>query len=273
MYMKTNHHHKVSLGSALLLLFLLLGTGYATAQQVVDTKEAVYSDGSKATTIYYDNGNYAILMEMPCVACKGSGVCTFCKGYGSMRVYNRISRCTSCAGIGKCSICGGVGKHYSNCLYDAYGTQITGSSTLDNRTSQRKSSESQNQTTTRTCTLCGGTGLVPNSRQDQAIRILGGEDHMCQQCGQKHASTSHQNCSVCQGTGQKTISSSGSYGQSQSQGRSCTHCNGTGLVPNSRQDQTIRILGGEDHMCRQCGQKHASTSHESCVFCQGSGRR
>ena len=189
--------------NVLITLFLFMGTLPAITQNVTNRKEKVYQDGTKSTTIYYDNGNYAIITEMPCISCKGSGVCSFCNGHGLMMADNKMVRCTSCVGLKTCALCGGAGKNSSCGLYDSSGNQISGFSTLDNISTQQQSSQPQQQTMTKTCTSCGGTGLVPNSRVDQTVRIMGGQDHMCQQCGKKHASTSHESCVICQGTGRK----------------------------------------------------------------------
>ena len=59
----------------------------------------------------------------------------------------------------------------------------------------------------RTCTSCGGTGLVPDMRHDRTISTVGSGNtyHLCDQCGKRHHGTAHKSCSSCRGTGQKEI--------------------------------------------------------------------
>ncbi len=43
----------------------------------------------------------------PCAQCNGSGVCSWCRGSGSLELRGR---CTNCGGNGRCPTCMGTGR-------------------------------------------------------------------------------------------------------------------------------------------------------------------
>jgi hypothetical protein len=73
------------------------------------------------TTPRYDKGVCMICSPLghseeagKCFFCKGTAVCTFCKGKGKRQVGEKThfyeETCAFCAGSGKCHYCGGLGK-------------------------------------------------------------------------------------------------------------------------------------------------------------------
>ena len=82
--------------------------------------------------------------------------------------------------------------------------------------------------------------------------------------------------STLKGENINNSSTSSKYSQSKEKKyRTCTSCNGTGLVPNMRHDRTIEMVGDgyTYHLCNQCGKRHHGTSHKTCTFCRGTGKK
>lgn len=110
------------------------------------------------------------------------------------------------------------------------------------------------------CTKCYGTGfyhLACFHSENDAQEVF------CSACKKSHCSkcTSHRNCYACNGKG-----------YFQSDGSTCSSCNGSGLSWDSSFCHH-RTSGTMFVFCNVCKTKHCSecTQHEQCYVCDGKG--
>ena len=148
-----------------------------------------------------------------CNPCGGTGYCSLCQGKGGIITggYGNYIPCTACNQTGRCRVCSGTGKCFCNkgeypgykistsTLYDQDG-RVVSSLTPRGGGDDSSPSRSDRPRSSGSCSVCGGTGIDPNTSADGGLSSWFGyyndSDSKCPYCS-KYGSHSHSRCAHC----------------------------------------------------------------------------
>ncbi|MBR1462621.1 MAG: LysM peptidoglycan-binding domain-containing protein [Prevotella sp.] len=123
--------------------------------------------------------------------------CYRCNGTGLVPNYRveRIARQSPNAQRRICNQCGA--EHFST-VHETCG--LCKGNRINRNSYYNVSPTLSNESSTKTCYRCNGTGLVPNYRVERIARQSpNAQRRICNQCGAEHFSTVHETCGLCKG--------------------------------------------------------------------------